>query len=87
MEQATKKYGKEMLDYQNSNNFVGESELTVTITLAEYRQLVKDVATRDSAVDAERTKVYQRDAEIANLRNRIESLLSWSMEEKTACSV
>ena len=34
----------------NENNFVGESEITVTITLNEYRHLVSHMATRDKDV-------------------------------------
>lgn len=46
----------------NENNFIGESEITVTITLNEYRELVSHTATRDK--DIYRAETEARDARI-----------------------
>ena len=46
----------------NENNFIGESEITVTITLNEYRELVSHKATRDKDVKSAETEA--RDARI-----------------------
>lgn len=44
---------KKMNDYShNGNNFVAAQEITVTITLAEYRDLIEKAATRKTAIDA-----------------------------------
>ena len=45
-------------------NLVGGGELTVRITLAEYRDLVTKVATRETAIDQANKDKYQRDQEI-----------------------
>ena len=47
----------------NENNFIGESEITVTITLNEYRELVSHMATRDNDV-----KTSEREARDARIR-------------------
>lgn len=46
----------------NENNFAGESEIMVTITLNEYRELVSHKATRDKDVKGAETEA--RDARI-----------------------
>lgn len=45
------------------DNFLASGELTVTITLSEYRKLVKDCATAQSRIDKANEDKYKRDAE------------------------
>lgn len=57
------------LDYGNSdrNNFVCESEITVTITLNEYRALVTTQATCNEKVDAAEKDRYERNTRCEKL--------------------
>lgn len=41
-------YGKKVESYHDStDNYIAENEVTVTITLSEYRKLVQEVATKN----------------------------------------
>ena len=66
---AETKYSKEMGSYSDDpNNYVAPDEITVRITLAEYRELVSVKAIKDKLVnDAEYDK-YQREADIKRLK-------------------
>lgn len=46
-----------------SNDFLAAGELTVTITLSEYRKLVKDVATAQARIDKAEADRYERNRE------------------------
>lgn len=50
------------------DNFLASGELTVTITLSEYRKLVKDCATAQVRIDKANEDKYKRDAENDALR-------------------
>lgn len=50
------------------NDFLASGELTVTITLSEYRKLVKDCATAQVRIDKANEDKYKRDAENTALR-------------------
>ena len=65
---AETKYSKEMGSYgDDPNNYVAPDEITVRITLAEYRELVSVKAVKDKLVkDAEDGK-YQRETDIKKL--------------------
>ena len=65
---AEMKYSKEIGSYNDDpNNYVSPDEITVRITLAEYRELVAVKAVKDKLVkDAEDGK-YQRETEIKKL--------------------
>ena len=59
-------YTKDFGTYSNSeNNFVANQELTVTVTLNEYRELVKEVALADAKNQKANSEKYdaQRDVE------------------------
>lgn len=61
----------------NENNFIGESEITVTITLNEYRELVSRKATRDKDVNeavskANESRIEARDLESENTKLKTE---------------
>lgn len=70
---VVKKYGKEMVGYGNEYNFIGESEIPVTITLAEYRNLVR------AGAEAEKQKAlsenYELRREIDSLNKKVSNLL------------
>ena len=45
-------YGKKVESYHDStDNYIAENEVTVTITLSEYRKLVQEVATKKYDID------------------------------------
>ena len=58
------------------NNFLAQSELTVTITLREYRDLVEKVATRDNAIKAAEADKYTRTSENEQLKKEVAALKS-----------
>lgn len=60
--------------YFESNNFIAPQEITITITLAEYRELVKKVATRDADIDAANKDRYTRNSENEKLKAEIAEL-------------
>ena len=51
----------------DNNDFLAAGELTVTITLSEYRKLVKDVATAQARIDKAEADRYERNSENARL--------------------
>lgn len=55
-------------------NFLAQSELTVTITLREYRDLVGKVATRDTAIKAAEADKYNRNTENEQLKKEVAAL-------------
>lgn len=56
------------------NNFVGEKELLVTITLNEYRELVSEVAKKKKDIDEIRDAKWKAEAENKNLKKEVEEL-------------
>lgn len=65
------------------DNFVATGEITVTITLSEYRNLIKEKATKDAEIQELRNSKYSADeqtkaakAEIAELKEQIVKLKS-----------
>ena len=57
-----------------SKNCVAEGELTIIITLAEYRDLVKEVATKRHDIDKANSDRYERESENKRLKEEVESL-------------
>ena len=73
MTQTSFNFDKSTGTYGDSvNNYVIPNELTVTITLNEYRQLISAIA-KKRADDAEADK-YARLTEIAELKKKVEYL-------------
>ena len=68
----------------NYNNFVAQSEITVTITLNEYRALVVDNAKAQSKIDEANKDKYKRDAENKQLREEIQKCKAEIYELKMA---
>ena len=56
------------------NDFIAPQEITITITLAEYRELVKKVATRDADIDKANADKYKRENEIKELTEEVAEL-------------
>lgn len=55
-------------------NFVAPHEITVTITLSEYRELVSKSATRDADIDKANADKYERNNEIMKLKEEVSNL-------------
>lgn len=76
---------KKMDNYNtNQNNFVATQELTVEITLSEYRELVGASATRKWDIDKANADKYEREQEIKNLRAQVAELKAENYELKKA---
>ncbi len=58
----------------NAKDFVAENELTITITLSEYRQLIASDATKRHDIDKANADKYERDAENKRLKEEVETL-------------
>lgn len=56
------------------NDFLASGELTVTITLSEYRKLVQEVATKKADIDEANKNRYTRDEENKKLKAEIAEL-------------
>ena len=70
----------------NVNDFVAENELTITITLAEYRYLVKAVATKQHDIDKANEDKYKRDSENKMLKEEVDSLRAKIYELQNRCN-
>lgn len=55
-------------------NFVAPQEITVTITLSEYRELVSKVATRDADINEANTAKWKREDENKKLKEEVAEL-------------
>lgn len=55
-------------------NFAIAQELTVTITLSEYRNLVKEVATKDQDVSEARSARWEAEGKVKELKEEISEL-------------
>lgn len=76
---------KKMDSYgNNSDNFVASQELTVNITLSEYRKLVSSDATRSEAISKANSDKYERENEIKSLKAQVEALKAENYELKKA---
>lgn len=56
------------------NDFLASQELTVTITLGEYRELVSSTATAKQQIDAKTTKVVALEQELKKLKEEADRL-------------
>ncbi len=69
---------------KKSNNFKLENELTIEITLNEYRELVSKVATSDSRIAKAENDRYERNSENAKLKTEIAELKAKLYETVTS---
>jgi len=68
-------FDKKSANYDfKADNFVASGEITVTITLHEYRQLIKDCATAQQRIDEANNNKYTRDAENEKLKKEVSEL-------------
>lgn len=68
LNKKTESYGFE------KNDFVAPSEITVTITLGEYRSLITKAATAGEAIRKAEADKYSRDADNKRLKEMVEAL-------------
>jgi peptidoglycan hydrolase CwlO-like protein len=55
-------------------NFIAPQEITITITLSEYRELVSKVATRDADISRAESDKYERCKKIEALEKEVREL-------------
>lgn len=80
---AVMEFSKKVENYnEDLNNYVAERELTVTITLAEYRDLVAFKAKHEPTQRALITEKYNLENELKQLKGKVAGLLlKYSQEE------
>ena len=66
---------KKETNWDNDNNFVCEDEITITITLNEYRNLVKKDAINDYAIEKEREKAREANKNADAYKAKLEELI------------
>lgn len=66
---------KKETTWGNENNFVGDGEITVTITLGEYRDLVKQVALKDYDMEKERKRTFEAVKKAQSYKDKLEALI------------
>lgn len=66
---------KKETTWGNENNFVGDGEITVTITLGEYRDLVKEVALKDYDLKKERERTSEANKKAQSYKDKLEALI------------
>lgn len=73
---ASELYDKKLDFSFESKNFAIEGELTVTITLSEYRDLVASKATKEEAISKANEDKYNREHQIKHLEEENSKLKS-----------
>ena len=76
-------------DYSfEKNDFVAPSEITVTITLGEYRSLITKAATADEAIRKAEADKYSRDADNKRLKEMVEALRAelFDLQKRAECA-
>jgi hypothetical protein len=72
---------KKMESYNfESNNFIAEGEIVITITLNEYRNLISEVAKKQVDIEKANKDKYARDSENEKLRKEVNDLRSQLFE-------
>ncbi len=72
MAEQTFKKNTEYCD--EKNNYIGDGEITVTITLSEYRELVSVKAMNDKLIDEANKDRYSRESENQRLKKENDEL-------------
>ena len=70
----------------NGKDYVAENELTITITLAEYRELVQSAATKQYDIAKANEDKYKRDSENKMLKEEVECLRAKIYELQNTCN-
>lgn len=60
----------------NEKDFVAPQEITVTITLSEYRNLIQEVATKKHDIEKAEKDRWTREEEIRSLKTQVSELKS-----------
>ncbi len=72
---------KKMDSYNfENNNYIAEGEITITITLNEYRNLISEVAKKQVDIEKANKDKYARDSENEKLRKEVNDLRSQLFE-------
>ena len=66
-----------------ANDYVAENEITITITLAEYRALIASDATKQYDIAKANEDKYKRDSENKILKEEVDSLRARLYELQT----
>lgn len=69
-------YTKKFDGYNESHDFLANQELTVTVTLAEYRELVKENSTSHNDISELKTQKWNLQKQVTELEEKIETLKS-----------
>lgn len=78
--------GKKMEHYGwEEKNYVAENELTITITLAEYRDLIASNATKQHDIAMANEDKYKRESENRMLKEEVDSLRAKIYELQNNC--
>lgn len=56
--------------HDSANNYIAENEVTVTITLNEYRKLVQEVATKNHDIDMANSATYEAKRQLEKFKNQ-----------------
>lgn len=68
-------YTKDFNSYNNSeDNFVANQELTITITLNEYRKLIQEVAKKEADIEGAKREKWKAQSDKSDLEKEIEAL-------------
>ena len=70
----------------NARDYVAEDEITITITLAEYRELVISDATKQYDISKANEDKYKRESENKMLKEEVDSLRARIYELQTLCA-
>lgn len=70
------KFSKEVVQFGAEHNYSAPGEILVTITLAEYRQLVKENGRADEELRHERTKRYVVEYELDKMKEKVAQLIA-----------
>lgn len=60
----------------DEKDFIAPHEITVTITLREYRRLIEEVATKQADIDKANRDMYTRNQENEKLKQEVSELQS-----------
>ena len=78
---------KKMEHYNwKANDYVAEGELTITITLAEYRALIESYATKHYEIAKANEDKYKRESENKMLKEEVDSLRARLYELQNHCN-
>lgn len=69
-------FDKSFDSYSQRNDYANGAELMVTITLAEYRDLISVKAKRDDEVSKKQLRIYDLEQQVTKLNAKIAQLVS-----------